>query len=335
MHVRNSFSTGFVFVLAAAVSGFAQLDPLFNDGKFHPIWNKKDLSNWKEHSSNWGIQFPNTDSAAIVTDGKQPPSSMTHLIYEKKVVNNIEAKVVMRMPTTGGANAGFQFRSHCEKATGTLENSCGGTPWRVCGPQMDLGSSYSGDIYNGCKGFYITSSTASNPPNIVNNISACRASSNFKSVAEWNTYLVRIKNDTAWTFINGVNCTKLYLKETSEKQATSQGLITLQYETQLKVEFKTVELRLADIDSNSTPTQVSRPDASAFAIQGGKASVSFAVPMAGKYSVRIADTRGKVVKTHSGKGPVAQANLPLGASGLFLAEIRSPSGSFTTKFVAD
>lgn len=334
MNKKSSLFTGVVFMLGAAASGFAQFDPIFNDGQFHPIWNKKDFSNWKDHSSNWGIGYPGTDSATIVLDGKPRPSGagMTHLIYGKKISGNMEARFVMRMPTTGGANAGFQFRSRCRKATGTLENSCGGTPWEVCGPQADLGSSYSGDIYNGCTGFYITSSTQSAPPKKVNNLGTCRASTNFKSVAEWNEYRVRVFNDTAWTYINGVNCVKLFLESPTEKQATTQGLISLQYEHLLKVEFKDVELRNLD----AVPTALStRSGASGFAVRGAAASVSFKVPEAGKYSVRIADMRGKVVKTHSGTGPIAQANLPLGTSGLFLAEIRSPSGSFTTKFVAN
>jgi hypothetical protein len=259
---------------------------------------------------------------------------MTHLIYGRKVTGNMEARVVMRMPTTGGANAGFQWRSHCQSPTGTLENSCGGSPWILCGPQSDMGSSYSGDIYNGCKGFYVTSSTKSNPPKVVNNEAVCRATTNFKSVADWNVYGVRIYNDTAWTFLNGVNCTKLFLEDATEKSATTQGLISLQYESQLKVEFRDVQIRNSDIDSGTSALS-SRPGVSGFAVQGGKASASFTVPVAGKYSVRITDVRGKAVRTQSGRGPVAHANLPLGASGLFLAEIRSASGSFTTKFVAD
>lgn len=332
MNMNSAIAIGFGFLLATAVSGFAQLDPIFDDGQFHPIWNKKDLSNWKEHAPNWGMEFLGTDSASIVLDGKSANGGMTHLIFNKKVTNNMEAKVVMRMPTKGGANAGFQFRSRCRSATGTIENSCGGSPYQVCGPQLDLGATYSGDIYNGCSGFYITSTTPNAPPAKVNNIATCRASSNFKSVDEWNTYLVRVIDDTAWTFINGVNCTRLILKEASEKQATTPGIIALQYETALKVEFKTVELK--NLDAKGT-TVSARSGASGFAVQGGLASVSFAIPVAGKYSVRIADMRGKVMRTFSGTGPVAHANLPLGASGLFLAEIRSPSGSFTTKFVAD
>ncbi|MEO6096487.1 MAG: family 16 glycoside hydrolase [Fibrobacteria bacterium] len=324
----------FAGALAFANVSFAQWDPEFMDGKFHPIWNKKDFTNWKAHSSNWGIGFPGTDSATIELDGKARPSGggMTHLIYGKKITGNMEARVVARMPTTSGANTGFQWRSRCRKADGTLDNACGGSPWEVCGPQSDMGASYSGDIYNGCTGFYITSSTQNAPPKKINNLAACRASTNLKTVAVWNEYGVRIHNDTAWTSINGINCTRLLLEQASEKSATTQGLISLQYESAMKVEFKTVELRNLDVVPNGLST---RPVASAFAVRGGVGSVSFAVPEAGKYSVRIADMRGKVVKTHSGTGPVAQANLPLGASGMYLAEIRSPSGAFTTKFIAD
>ncbi|MEO6097640.1 MAG: family 16 glycoside hydrolase [Fibrobacteria bacterium] len=328
--LRVAMITG---VLSFANAGFAQWDPEFMDGQFHPIWNKKDFSNWKAHSSNWGIGFPGTDSATIELDGKSRPSGggMTHLIYGRKITGNMEARVVMRMPTTGGANTGFQWRSRCRKADGTLDNACGGSPWEVCGPQSDMGASYSGDIFNGCKGFYITSGTANAPPKKVNNLGTCRASTNLKSVADWNEYGVRIFNDTAWTSINGVNCTKLYLEDPTEKSATTPGLISLQYESVMKIEFKTVELKcLGCVTGLST-----RPVASAFAVRGGVGSVSFAVPVAGKYSVRIADMRGKVMKTHSGTGPVAQTNLPLGTAGLFLAEIRSANGSFTSKFVAD
>jgi hypothetical protein len=171
----------------------------------------------------------------------------------------------------------------------------------------------------------------------VNNLGTCRASSNFKSVDQWNTYMVRVINDTAWTSINGVNCTRFILKEASERQATSPGIIALQYESPLKVEFRTVELRNPDIDSTKVTNGISRdlPSGRGFAIQGGPASVSFSVPAVGAYSVRIADMRGKVVETRSGTGPVAHATLPLGRSGLFLAEIRSAGGSVTTKFVAE
>jgi len=334
MNKKTPYFIAAVFMLASAVSGFAQWDPEFKDGKFHPIWIKKDFSNWKDHSSNWGTEFLGTDSASIVLDGKSHPGGMTHLIYGRKITGNMEARVVMRMPTTGGANTGFQWRSHCQNPTGTLENSCGGSPWVLCGPQSDMGSSYSGDIYNGCRGFYITSSTKSNPPKVVNNEAVCRASTNFKSVANWNVYGLRIFNDTAWTSLNGVNCTKLLLEDATERSATTQGLISLQYETQLKIEFKDVQIRNSDIDSVTTALS-GQPGVSGFAVRGGKASASISVPVAGNYTVRIADLRGKVVKIQSGRGPVANAGLTLGTSGLFLAEIRSPSGSFTTKFVAD
>jgi hypothetical protein len=112
------------------------------------------------------------------------------------------------------------------------------------------------------------------------------------------------------------------------------GLFALHYETVMKLEFKDLELRNLDADT-STVGLSTQPAASGFAVRGAAASVLYRVRIAGTYSVRIADMRGKVVKTHSGMGPVAQARLSLGASGLFLAEIRSPGGIFTAKFLAD
>ncbi|MEO6097813.1 MAG: family 16 glycoside hydrolase [Fibrobacteria bacterium] len=341
MNGKASLYSVAVFVLTAAISGFAQWDPIFWDGKFHPIWNKQDFSNWMEHSSNWGTQDLGTDSAAIVLDAKSHRGNMTHMIYNRKISGNMEARVVMRMPTTGGARAGFLFRSRCRSAIGTLENSCGGSPWEVCGPQMSFGSSYSGEIANSCKGFWdppegtVTGGTASAPPKLINNLAVCRESTDLFSVQHWNEYRVRVFNDTAWTFINGVMCAKLFLDDTTETQATTPGLISLKYESTLKIEFKDVELRNSDIDSTTVSARSRHPGASGFAIQGAPASVFYKVPVAGKYSLRIADMRGKLVKIHSGTGPVAHANLPLGTSGLFLAEIRSPGCSFTTKFVAD
>ena len=329
---------GLAFLALAGTGAFAQLDPVFDDGQFHPIWNKKDLTNWKEHSTNWRTEYVGTDSAAIYLDGLSHPGSMTHLIYGKKVTNNMELRAVMRMPATGGANAGFQFRSRCESPTGILDNSCGGTPWIACGPQMDMGATYSGDIYNGCSGAYVNNNTVSQPPNIVNNTPSCRATSNFKGVDQWNTYLIRVKNDTAWTFLNGVSCSKYYLTAATDRQATSQGLISLQYETQLKVEFRSVELK--NLDAKPTAVSPATGDGAqtlraAYGLAGGKTSVSFSIPDQGRYTVKVADIGGKVVKTIQGAGPVDRQSLSLEASGLFMVEIKSGRGTLTQRIIAD
>ncbi|GEM_PF-5178872 len=335
-HVKIA-SIASVIGLAAAAT-FAQLDPVFNDGQFHPLWNKKDLTNWKEHAPNWKTEYVGTDTAAIFTDGLSHPGSMTHLIYGKKVTNNMELRAVMRMPATGGANAGFQFRSRCESPTGTLDNSCGGSPWIACGPQMDMGATYSGDIYNGCSGAYVNNNTVSQPPAIVNNTPSCRATSNFKGVDQWNTYLIRIQNDTAWTFLNGVSCSKYYLTAATDRQATTQGLISLQYETQLKVEFRSVELK--NLDAKPTSVSPASGDAAqtlraAYGLAGGKAAVSFSIPDRGRFSVKVADIGGKAVKTIQGVGPIDRQSLSLQASGLFMVEIKSERGTLTQRIIAD
>jgi hypothetical protein len=343
MHNRTSVRTllaALAFAALAAPAAFAQLDPVFDDGQFHPIWNKKDLSNWKEHSSNWRTEYVGTDTASIYTDGLAHPGSMTHMIYGKKVTNNMELRAVMRMPATGGANAGFQFRSRCESPTGTLDNSCGGSPWIACGPQMDMGATYSGDIYNGCSGAYVNNNTVSKAPTIVNNTPSCRASSNFKGVDQWNTYLIRILNDTAWTFLNGVNCSKYYLTAATDRQATSQGLISLQYETQLKVEFRSVELKNLDakpvaIGNAADPGRIAWALRAGDGLRGGKHALSYSIPDAGAYSIKVADLRGQVIRSEQGAGPVDRRDLDLGASGLFLVEIRSARGALAKRILAD
>ncbi len=317
------------------VPGFAQLGPTFKYKKYYPLWNHKDLSEFMEHSSNWKVKYPNTDTATIYTDGLSHPGSMTHLIYSKKVTNNMEFRASVRMPKTGGANAGMQFRSRCENPAGTLTNNCGGTPWSACGPQADMGDSYSGDIYNGCSGAYINQQTTSQPPRIVNTISTCRAASNFKGVDQWNLMMVRILNDTAMVFINGVSCSKLYLSDPKDQQATTQGLMSLQYENLMVVEWKNLELMNLDgVDSVTTSVAAKTPTKADYELRGGKSSLSFVIPNPGDFSAQVSDVHGKIVKSVQGMGPSSQS-LDLRASGLFFVRIESALGKSLHRVLVD
>ncbi len=324
-------------LMVGMATSFAQLPTTFKyKDRFTQWWNHHDLTEFMEHSSNWKIKYPDTDSATIYTDGLSHPGGMTHLIYKFRVANNIEWRATVRMPKIGGANSGMQFRSRCESATGTLLNNCSGTPWVACGPQADLGDSYSGDIYNGCSGAYINQQTVTSFPNKVNTISTCRAASNFTDVTQWHEMKIRIFNDTAYTYINGKVCSHYLLTAASDKQATTQGLLSLQYESQMIVEFRKLELKNLDgIDSVPTNT-MKRLDAAnlAYQLKGEKSFISFAIPEAGPFFVQVRDLHGKVVKTLQGVGPSSHS-LSLGGSGLFFVKIESGLGTQLKKILVD
>ena len=311
------------------IPGFAQSTLDFKYKKFYPLWNKKDLTDFIDHSDNWKVKYPNTDSATIYTDGNGHPGSMTHLIWKKSFNNNMELKATVRMPTSGGANAGIQFRSRCENPSGTLANNCNGQPWAACGPQADMGDSYTGDIYNGCSGAYINQGTQSQPPTKVNTISTCRAASNFKGVDSWNDMLIRIINDTATVLLNNVPCSKLYLSDPNDQKATSKGLISLQYENLMVVEWKNIQLKNLE-GTDSIPTSINAPHTALtnkdYQLSGGKSAIGFSIPTSGQFSAKVTDVHGKQIKSIQGNGPISES-INVGTSGLYLVQFESTLGS--------
>jgi hypothetical protein len=286
------------------------------------------LSDWQTRSSNWSLAYGGTDSAAIVTDNQAHPGSMTHLIYKYSTSRNMEIRFSFKMSATGGANAGFQFRSRCQNASGNLANNCGGSPWILCGPQMDLGQSYAGDIYNGCSGAYVNSGTASNPPNVVNNNPTCKTGLN---ITVWNNYRFRIFNDTAWTYRNDVLCSKYKMTASTDVAASTAGMISLQYETISRAEWRGIEIK-----NLSQPVTLVQSGARGFnipSLEGGRMSLVYTVAESGNYSLEVADVRGSVVRSARGVGPVAGKILPLDRSGAFIVKIRTPNGVSSGKVV--
>ncbi len=302
-----------------------------NDTSFFNMWNKTNLdtSYFWPHASNWGVKYPGTDSAMITTDGlAQTAPGWNNLVWKwqtNPVQKNFEIQFSYHMVANPNGNSGFNARGHC--GSGSVANLCGGAAegYKVFGPQIDLGPTYTGDVWNSGNNRYATA------------ISACKLTGTL-----WQDLGYRVSNDTAYMlyYPNGFavkttmkECSKYKFTEATDVAQTSPGLIAIQYETTLKLEFKNIKMR--NLDAIQQVVGTNQVHSSAYStVSGGLHAVSFSVPKAGKFSVKVTGIDGRILKTMNGIGPVANFEIPLGQSGLYIVTLSNAKESYVRKVYA-
>ena len=325
---------GITALLLTAVSGFASIPSTIwhtNDTtSYFDMWNKSNLdtSFFWEHSANWGVQSPGTDSAMITTDGAAHPSNWTNLVWKWQADSSQKDFVIRftwRMISPSG-NSGFNIRGFCRTGQ-TIATLCGGASqgYQVWGPQIDLGPTYTGDIWNSGIG----GNLGPTAPN------ACAV-----ATATFQDMEMVMRNDTLSTYYypNGFSaanptfCTRSALTDSRTTAATTPGLFALQYETTRISQFKNIKIR----NLKATATAIHSVGKSHLSsVTGGRGAVEFSIPISGRYSVQISDIKGAVVKNLQGTGPVAHQKMALSQAGVYFVRISSSHETFTKKILAD
>lgn len=335
MSKRASFNLAVAGVLLGVSAGFSTIPGTVwhtDDTGFVDMWNKTDLGTeffWP-HSGNWSVKNPGTADAMITTDGgaKQPAGltgGWTNLVWawqSDKDQKNFEIHFSYHMVANPSGNTGFNLHGHC--ATGTLANNCGGPTagYRVFGPQIDLGPTYTGDVWNSGSARYATGSEA------------CKLKG-----TDWQDLEYRISNDTAYMnfYPNGfaakskIACSSYHLTQATDVTATTPGLIAIQYETSVKSEFKNIQMRNLDAVQKATSLRHSLATKVLSSSVNGGSAISYSVQDPGDFSLVVRDIAGNMEKSIRGSGPVSNQILTLGKSGIFIVKVASSKGASVQK----
>jgi hypothetical protein len=309
-------------LLLAATFGFAQLPATMwktNDTNFVDMWNKEtlDTNTFWPYSTNWSVANAGTDSAIIRTNGAAINGTTvgwTNLTWKAQTDSsqkNFEVRFTWRMVNPSG-NSGF--------------TKCGGLSqgFRVAGPQIDLGPTYTGDIWNS----FTSGNLGPTAP------TACAvATSTFQDLA------MRVRNDTMTTFYytNGfaagtrLQCTTFKLVAANHVAATSPGLIALQYETTRVNEFKNIQIRNLDAVQATSINGVPQLAPSFYTLRAGSRSLNVGVSAAGRYAVEVSDLSGKVLHRLRGEGSSAKRDIQLKQAGLYVVKITASQGTALRK----
>ena len=350
LHVKTKSSIlhrsfiGYMIAGTLSVHAALPIDTVFNDTLWHWVFSDStdahkptrstDLGAWLPQftGGNFSVRYPNTDSVEITTDGTTPKGAANaFLTYPYKLVN-FSAEVQLRMPATSGTNSGLQWRSWCFtntppafSGTDDLSTNCGSTH-RVCGPQMDMGQTYDGDMYNTCTGVMLNSGSGvgSNTYGtaLVANSTGCRTT--IKTTPAFNKLRIRVRNDTAATYLNDSLCNRIVLTAAGITAATTKGIFAWQYETAVRVEWKNVKVKNLDVPTSSAIREMGMSREPSHFLHGGNAALSFSILESGAYSVKITELNGKTVKEIQGMGPVSNQNVSLGRAGIFIVKMTSP-----------
>jgi len=323
MKKSTSFKFAAFGLLLGAASSFATIPATVwhtNDTNYFDMWNKTNLDTtffWP-HASNWGVRYPGTDSAMITTDGlAQTAPSWNNLVWKWQSdpsQANFELRFSYHMVANPSGNSGFNTRGHC--GAGTIATQCGGAAqgYKVFGPQIDLGPTYTGDVWNSGAARYATG------------ISACKLTG-----TAWQDLATRISRDTVYElyYPSGFNgprtvCASYFYTAATDVAATSPGLIALQYETTLRIEFKNIQIR----NLNAVPVALNAGEIQVFShIAGGIKSITYSVLEAGAYAIQVTDFAGKTVQSIRGNGPVSNQSVQMDKPGVYIVKMSAQKQS--------
>ncbi len=164
------------------------------------MFNGVNLEGWKGDMSHWQV----ADSAITA---KGSISSNTFLVWKTPESDFVLEADVM-VPGAGEANTGIQFHSQVVDSSNT-----GKTPWKVCGPQADIGPQKFGALYEECTGRVV-------PPDS----SHCQKAG---TPDGWNHYELRVDGKHWNLKMNGVEC--FDFQDSAKSKHPAAGAVALQY----------------------------------------------------------------------------------------------------------
>ena len=301
-----------------ALPALAQ-NPAIPAGPWKELFNKKDFTGWNQQGNPpWSIA-----NGIISAKGG---STKTFLIWPE-AIKDAEIEVKYKLSTTN-ANSGIQVRSHCLDKTKSLP-TCGGT-YQVCGPQLDVADAYSGRLFEECAAFLQFDGQ---------NIDNCRRT---LKVGEWTTATTRMDGPKIQVWLNGVYCLEYNFTNAEHLGA---GIFAIQSHPPFDlIEWDYIRMRKLNVlgctnpkatnynpeatkdDGSCTVTTLTggmsrEPDTWQGNVSVSGSKVSFAIPSAGAYRVRLLDVNGAVAGRASGNGPVAEGSLKLDRPGIYFLEI--------------
>jgi hypothetical protein len=251
------------YLLSAAALALAG-KALAIDGPWMDMFNGSTLAGWEGNPALW-----KTGEGAITATGEITEN--TFLIW-KEAESDFVLEIDARVPGTGEANSGIQFRSQTMPAVGAQR-------WKVCGPQADIGPEKHGALYNECSGRVI-------PPDSSKCKTAGRADG-------WNHYQLKV-DGPRWTLkMNDVICFDYTEKNPAAKAVP--GTVALQYHAPgYALGFKNIRMKRLNLPA----TGIAAPPGADGEIKGraGRRAHGMASgpnPLQGRFSVLGRQTSGK------------------------------------------
>ena len=162
-----------------------------------------DPDNWEGRKDIWTV-----DKGTITGETKEDPKYNTFLCSKKKYGDfELTCKVTL---TDGVGNSGFQVRS------ARIDKEKDEKPFRVSGPQVDIGKGYWGSLYGEGVGGMMKESGADKIKKAVKE-------------KEENEYKITVKGDKFTVVVNGETMVDDEFAKTPDKKETAkEGIIALQ-----------------------------------------------------------------------------------------------------------
>jgi hypothetical protein len=311
-----------LFAVLMAIGARAQT-PAIPSGPWKSLFNGKDLTGWvSQGNPPWSVQ-----NGVLVTKGG---SAKTFLIWPEPL-KDYEVEVVYKLTTTN-ANSGIQVRSHCLDKTKSLP-TCG--DYEVCGPQLDVADSYSGRLFEECAAFLQFDGQ---------NIDNCRRT---LKVGDWTTATARVDGSKIQVWLNKTFCLEYTFTNTEHLNG---AVFALQSHPPFdEIDWQSVKLRKLNVAGCTNPKATNyNPEAtkddgscivpSGLAARGTRnwegrvalsgSTVTYAIPYAGPWRLRVVDVGGGVAGRASGYG-ASEGGIALEKPGIYFAEV--DAGGFHTR----
>jgi hypothetical protein len=291
--------------------------PAIPTGPWKDLFNKKDLTGWSQQGNPpWSVV-----NGVLQTKGG---STKTYLIWPEPI-KDLELEITYKLSTTN-ANSGIQVRSHCSDKTKTLPN-CGGS-YVVCGPQLDVAQSYSGRLFEECAAFLQFDGQ---------NIDNCRRT---LKVGEWTTTTARLEGAKISLWLNGTFCLDYTF---TNAEHLDGNIFAIQSHPPFDlIEWQSIKIRKLNVSGCTNPkatnynaeatkddgsckmptglTSMERKEWKGSVAMSGS-TVTYDIPEAGEYRVRLLDVNGAVAGRAAGNGPVVAGELRLDRPGIYFLEV--------------
>lgn len=306
--------------LLGASLALSQAAPVIPSGPWTDIYNGKDFTGWS-YAGNppWSI------TGGILT--AKGGTIKTMMIWNEPL-KDVEVEVTYRL-STASANGGIQVRSQCKERTDAFPK-CGN--YQVCGLQLDVAMNYSGKLFEECTGFLVNSGQ---------HVDDCRRS---LKVGDWMTTTARFNGSSFSLWLNGAHCLDYTFTKVEHLQGTIFALQS--HPPYDPIDYKSVRIRKLNVAavagctnpsaSNYNPQATqddgsckltsligSRDIAQSARVYRNGAAVRFDIPTPDRYSVRLVDAFGIVLREESGMGPRVAREFALPSRGIYFLEMET------------
>ena len=313
--MKSLYSTALGF-LAAATIAFSAV-PAIPTGPWKQVFNGKDLNNGWSNPGN--PPFSITGGILSFKGG----TTKTFMVWNEPI-KDLELEATYKL-STPNANSGIQIRSHCLDRTKTPP-TCGGT-YQICGPQLDVAKDYSGRLFEECVAFLQFDGQ---------DIDNCRRT---LAIGAWTTATARIDGPNVSVWLNGAHCLDYVL---TKAEHLNDAIFALQSHPPFDlIEWNSIKIRKLNVPGCTNPkatnynAEATKDDGTcivpvanmvatqnfAKSIKVSASTVTYSLPEAGNYLVRLVDLHGIVAKEVQGNGPAMDGKMELPGQGIYFLEV--------------